>query len=181
MPGVELNFETVLRILTKHKVDYIMVGGICAAVHGTAAIAEYPDIICLCLEAVYSRDAGNLIRLEAALNELNTYYREHPLHRIIPKAECLDTPGHHLLMTSAGPLDLLGSVTGQRGYMELLPHTVTFTLDDALEIRMLALPMLITLKTDAGRDKDKLAIPILQQTLKEIEATQQTQEDDTKT
>jgi hypothetical protein len=171
MPAAKFDFKTILRTLNKHGVDYIVIGGVCATLHGAPVFTFDLDI-------VYSRGADNLARLETALLELNAYYRGHPPHRIIPQAERLDTPGHHLLATSAGPLDMLGSVTEQRGYAELLPHTVTITLDDEFEITMVTLPMLITLKTETGRPKDKQTLPVLQQTLKEIEAAQQTQEDD---
>lgn len=168
------DFKTILRVLVEHKVDFIVIGGVCATLHG-APVFTYD------LDIVYSREPDNLARLETALQQLQSYYREHPPFRFLPHAERIDTPGHHLLMTSAGPLDLLGSVTGQRGYAELLLHTVSTNPENGLEIKMVTLPMLITLKTEAGRNKDKLAIPILQQTLKEIEAAQQTQEDDTTT
>jgi hypothetical protein len=171
MRGVPLDFEIMIRILAKHEVEYIVIGGVCATLYG--ALINTGD-----LDIVYSREEKNRIRLEAALRELNAYYREHPPFRFIPDAERINTPGHHLLMTSSGPLDLLGSVTGQRGYAELLPHTVAFTLDDDVEIRMVTLPMLITLKTEAGRTKDKITVPVLKQILKEMEAEQQAQEDD---
>lgn len=172
MPDARFDFKTILRTLADHHVDFIVIGGVCATLHGA-------PIFTFDLDIVYSRTTENLVRLETALRELKAYYREHPPHRIIPQAERIDTPGHHLLMTSAGSLDMLGSVTGQRGYEELLPHTVSITLEEDLTIRMLTLPMLITLKTETGRMKDKQALPILQETLKEIEAAQQKQEENT--
>lgn len=170
MRNGKFDFKAILRTLNHYQVDFIVIGGVCATLHGAPVFTFDIDI-------VYSREAENLLRLEAALTELKAYYREHPPFRIVPQAERINTPGHHLLMTSEGPMDLLGSVTGKRGYEELLPHTVVISLDDQ-EIRMVTLPMLITLKTETGRIKDKQALPILQQTLKEIEAAQQTVEDD---
>lgn len=172
MPAGKFDFKTILRVLDKHQVKSIVVGGVCATIHG-AQVSTFD------LDLVYSRDAENLVRLETALQELDTYYREHPPHRIIPQAERLDTPGHHLLMTSAGPLDLLGSVTGKRGYEDLLPHAIELRIDEECSIKLLSLPMLITLKTETGREKDKLVLPALRSALAEQESAQNIQEDDT--
>jgi len=68
-------------------------------------------------------------------------------------------------MTTAGPLDVLGTVVGDRGYDELFPHTeeMLFALD--LKVRALDLPTLIQIKEEVGRDKDKMALPILRRLL----------------
>src|SRR5688500_11282495 len=99
MPADKFDFKTILQVLDKHQVKSIVVGGVCSKIHG-AQVSTFD------LDLVYSRDSENLARLEAALQELGTYYRELPPYRIVPQSERLDTPGHHLLMTSAGPLDL---------------------------------------------------------------------------
>lgn len=50
--------------------------------------------------------------------------------------------GHHLLNTSAGPLDVLGTIAGGRDYEILLPHTVELMLDETTGIRILDLETL---------------------------------------
>src|SRR5689334_4144400 len=117
MPHEESDFETILRVLASHRVDFILVGGLCAALHGAPIQTDDLDI-------VPSRDPDNLARLEKALRELRAYYREHPPGRIVPEAARMTGPGHHLLKTSAGPMDVLGAIAGQRDYEALLPHTV---------------------------------------------------------
>src|SRR5712691_4275231 len=42
-------------------------------------------------------------------------YRERGERRLIPKLEDLSATGHHLLMTHASPLDLLGTIGKDRG------------------------------------------------------------------
>ena len=97
------DFEAILKVLADHKVDLVVVGGIAAALQG-APITTFD------LDIVHSREEANLDRLMAALRELDAWYREKPDLQIAPDRERLGGPGHHLLMTSAGPLDVLGAV-----------------------------------------------------------------------
>lgn len=165
MPPEEFDFEVILRVLTRHQVDFIVVGGLCAVLHG-APVQTYD------LDIVYSREAANLVRLESALHELNAYYREHLTKRLVPEASRLDTPGHHLLNTSFGPLDALGSIANKRDYAALLPHTVEVALSEDTWVRILDLATLIATKEEAGRDIDRLVLPVLRRTLEEIERGQ---------
>jgi hypothetical protein len=54
------NLEAALRALTTAKVDFIIVGGVAAAIHGSVRGTSDADF-------VYSRSAVNLSRLAAAL------------------------------------------------------------------------------------------------------------------
>lgn len=62
--------EAILRALNSRGVEYIVVGGICAALHG-APVATYD------LDIVHSRAPGNVSRLRDALDELDAFYRTH--------------------------------------------------------------------------------------------------------
>lgn len=73
-------------------------------------------------------------------------------------------------MTTAGPLDLLGTLKNDRGYLELLPHTEELKLK-GLKIRVLDLPTLIRIKEETGRPKDKAVLPLLRSILAERAAT----------
>jgi hypothetical protein len=157
----EFDFLTMLRILVEHEVEFIVVGGMCAVLHG-APVQTFD------LDIVQSRDPANLLKLEQALREMGAYYREHPPGRILPDATRMTTPGHHFLRTTAGPLDVLGAIAGQRDYAALLPHTVEIELDHNLWIRILDLETLIITKRETGRQKDKLVLPILLHTLEEL-------------
>ena len=158
------DFETILRVLSQHGVKFIVVGGVCATFHGVT-------VPTFDLDLVHLRTQENLKKLEEALRELDAYYREHPPHRIIPEAQRMNTPGHHLLMTRAGAVDVLGTVSGNRDYEQLFPLSVEITLGEGVAIRILDLPTLIQTKQDAGRDKDKMVLPILRRTLEERDRT----------
>jgi len=154
------DFLYILRTLSKYEVEYIIVGGVCAVLHG-APISTFD------IDLVHSREPSNLKRLFKALEELEAYYRD-PAGRIIkPKESDLSSPGHQLLMTKGGPLDLLGEIANGRGYDELLTNTVTLDISANFKIRLLNLETLIATKEETGQEKDKAVLPILRRTLEE--------------
>lgn len=150
----------MLRTLYRHQVDFILIGGVSGVLHG-AGVTTYD------LDIVQSREPENLVRLLEALEEIEGYYRTHPRNRILPDVERLALPGHHLLMTNFGPLDILGTVTKGRDYHSLLPDTIEMSLPGGGAIRVISLEMLIVLKRETAREKDKLMLPILIHTLNE--------------
>jgi hypothetical protein len=154
------DYVAILQTLIKHQVDFIVIGGVCAILHGAPLMTQDVDI-------VHSRAPDNLPRLLAALQELRAYYRGQGDRRIAPNLSYLASPGHQLLMTTAGSCDILGTITGDRGYEELLPHTEEMLLALDQKVRVLDLPTLIQIKEEVGRDKDKMVLPTLRHTLAE--------------
>ncbi|MCX5902770.1 MAG: hypothetical protein NTV89_04700 [Proteobacteria bacterium] len=159
MQNTTSDFLEILRTLSEYKVDFIVVGGVCAVLHG-APMATFD------LDVVHSRSADNLERLLSALHTLDAYYRDRPGQRLQPKLSHLASPGHQLFLTRFGPLDILGTIGNRLSYSDLITGTVQLQLDD-LELRMLTLESLIDTKRAAGRDKDKAVLALLNQTLKE--------------
>ncbi len=159
MPARRTEFRQVFEILARHHVDFIVVGG-------AGAVLQGAPLQTLDLDLVHARSATNVDRLHIALRELDACYREHlPAKVLRPRKEDLDSPGHHLLMTVAGPLDLLGAIGRGRGFAELIDHTDEFTFEPALRIRVLDLPTLIAVKEEVGREKDLAVLPLLRRTL----------------
>lgn len=159
MQNTTSDFLEILRTLSEYKVDFIVVGGVCAVLHG-APMTTFD------LDVVHSRSADNLERLLSALHTLDAYYRDRPGQRLQPKLSHLASPGHQLFLTRFGPLDILGTIGNRLSYSDLITGTVQLQLDD-LELRMLTLESLIDTKRSAGRDKDKAVLALLNQTLKE--------------
>ena len=162
MPKEEADFVAILKTLKAHKVDYIVVGGLCAVLNGAPVHTYDLDIVPL-------QTPDNLKRMEAALLELQACYREQLPKRLIPEAEKMTTDGHHLFSTVAGPLDVLGAIAGKRDYSNLLPNTFELQIEEGIWVRLLTLRMLIVTKRETARNKDKLALPILLRTLEELE------------
>jgi len=152
-------FKEALEVLARQHVELIVVGGV-AAVLGGAPISTFD------LDIVHERSPANVGRLLAALEELTARYRDLAGRDLRPDARGLEGVGHHLLITSCGPLDVLGQIGLGRGYHELLEGSVSRPLGQ-FSLRVLGLPALIRSKVEAGRDKDRAVLPILRRTLAE--------------
>jgi predicted nucleotidyltransferase len=153
------DFLEILKVLKKHKVDFIVVGGVCAVLHG-APVTTFD------LDIVHSRSSQNISSLISALNELDAFYRGRVDQKLKPKMSHLSSSGHQLLMTNAGPLDLLGTIGAGHTYKDLLKHTVELEAG-GLHFRILNLEKLIEIKRETIADKDKVMLPILQHILEE--------------
>jgi len=159
---VSADFDRILVTFARHRVAFIVVGGIGAVLQG-APLSTFD------LDVVHSRDAQNHERLIAAVAELNAYCRGRGNQRIEPGPEQLKTPGRQLLMTDAGPLDLLGSVGDGLTYADLLDDSIELALSDVTTVRVLNLRALLRLKEQLGRDKDKASLAVLRRTIEENE------------
>jgi predicted nucleotidyltransferase len=162
MPTPTFDFRLILETLADHNVEFIVVGGVCAVLHG-APVHTFD------LDLVHSRTAENVERLLPALQTLDAYFREHGERRLRPDRSHLSSPGHQLLMTRAGPLDLLGVIGNDRSYDELLPNTRTLAVREGLQVRLLDLATLIAVKEETKREKDEATMAILRRTLEEKE------------
>ena len=119
------------------------------------------------LDLVHARDPENRERLSGVLKGLNACYREHlPGKRIEPRVDDLGSKGHHLLQTDAGPVDLLGTIVGDRGYEQLVAASIELEVEGRA-VRVLELPTLIRIKEELGRDKDLAQLHLLRHTLEE--------------
>jgi predicted nucleotidyltransferase len=153
------DFLQILNILCEHKVDFIIVGGVCAVLHG-APVTTFD------LDLVHSRTPDNLECLMSALKKLGAYYRGRGEQRLTPRLSDISSTGHQLLMTEYGPLDLLGTIGVDHDYEDLLKHCVTIEVG-GLRFNALDLQTLIEVKNETISEKDKAIIPILKRTLEE--------------
>ena len=156
-----LDYKEVFRVLSRHSVEYIVVGGVSAALNGA-------PIITLDLDLVHSRAPRNIAPLLAALAELDAVYRDPGGRMIHPNASHLISTGHQLLKTKCGPLDLLGTigVNPQQGYEDLVARSGE-KLIAGIRVRVLDLEALIQFKEELGREKDLMVLHVLRRTLEE--------------
>lgn len=148
------SFE-VIELLTRHGVEFMVVGMTAGVLQGAPAVTFDLDIL-------YSRAENNVGRLMAALDELDAVFRG-DARRLRPQTSHLRSPGHKLLTTKLGIVDVLGSV-GNASYEDLLGDTVSLDVEH-MTVRVLALAKLIEVKRLAGRAKDLAVIPLLEATL----------------
>ena len=152
------DFGGLLQTLVDRGVDFLVVGGVSAVLQG-ATLNTFD------LDIVHSTEPANITRLLAVLGDLDASYRAQPER--CPSQTDLSSPGHQLLMTRFGPLDVLGSIGKGRRYPDLLPHAPEMTIGGGIRIRVLDLETQIAIKEEIGQEKDLAALPFLRHALEE--------------
>ena len=146
-------FRQLLTTLCRNNVEFIVVGGVAAVLQG-APVTTFD------LDALIRVDSENAESILAALSELEAHMREHD-SRLRPDKSDLLAGGHLLLMTNAGPLDLLGFVGDNERYQDLIQVTTEVDLEGN-SLRVLELDTLIRLKRQLGRPKDLASLALLE-------------------
>jgi len=141
------DLDDILARLHAGDVEFIIVGGVAANLHGSARVTVDLDVM-------YGRNDDNIARLVKALAPLAPYLRGAPPGLpFVFDAPTVKAGLNFTLDTSAGPLDLLGEMAGVGRYEEAVTHTTAMDItgDESLVIN---LDWLIRAKRAAGRPKD---------------------------
>ncbi len=156
------DLQALLTELARFQVEFIVVGGIAARLHGSARLTEDIDL-------VYSRRKENLERLARCLAPHQPYPRGAPPGLPFQwDTRTLSFGLNFTLTTKLGDIDLLGEIAGGGSYEDLLPHTMEVRLFGEI-FRCVDLPTLIRVKRAAGRPKDFEVIAELESILEEQE------------
>jgi hypothetical protein len=148
-------FGELLQILGNSGIEFILVGGVAAAAHGSVRATQDLDI-------VYARTPRNLALLAQTLEPLEPYLRGAPPGLPFQlDADTLEAGLNFTLTTRLGWIDLLGELTGGGRYEDLLPNTITVEVF-GVPCTILDLETLIRTKRAAGRPKDLEAIAELE-------------------
>jgi len=156
----ERKLIATLRSLCQRDIQFVLVGGLAAVLNG-APIHTYD------VDVVYSREPANIEGLLNFLQEIDAVFRIQPERRLRPTDGHFAAGGHLNLLTSLGPLDLLGSIGQGLGYSDLLPLSDEMAISDGIRVRVLNLETLISIKERLGSEKDAAVLPILRRTLQE--------------
>ena len=150
----------LLEALDVEHVEYIVVGGVAATLHGSPRMTFDLDI-------VPEASRVNAERLARALGRIGAVIRD-PDHRALPVTvdlliATMRSPqgGQLRLSTDSGPIDVLWRLHDGRGYGELLTHSVTRS-DDERSILVVDIPELVEIKRAAGRPQDLLDVQTLE-------------------
>jgi predicted nucleotidyltransferase len=149
------NVEKLVKTLDNHGVEFVIIGGAAAVLHGSAYVTGDLDVC-------YSREKGNLKKLAVALAPFNPSLRGAPRGLPFQLDESTLRSGlNFTLTTDVGDVDILGEVTGLGSYEKLLP------LSEQMEIfgiccQVLTLEGLIKSKRAVGRAKDLMLLPELE-------------------
>ena len=148
------DLEALIRELVSAGIEFIIVGGAAAVIHGAPVTTQDLDI-------VPKLDPMGLERLLEVLTKLDTRFRPvRPDRDIAPAREHFAASGQLNLITSLGPLDVLCRLHDARGYDELLPRSRVIE-DAGLAIRVIDLDALIEIKQSTGRARDAMVVPVL--------------------
>lgn len=147
----------LITVLARHQVDFVLIGGLAGALHGSPAATNDADIC-------PARTPENLARLAAAMVELDARIRteSEPDGLAFDRApEFLDAVELLNTTTVAGDLDISFTPTGTHGYDDLAERSVEFDIGSA-RVRVASLDDIIHSKRTAGRPKDHATLPILE-------------------
>lgn len=160
----EFDPESLLATLERHGVDYVLIGGLAATLHGAAYVTYDVDI-------TPDVSAANLGRLSAALIELDARSRVDGDPDGLPfdhDAASLARGSTWNLVTRFGELDIALRPEGTTGFDDLRRDAVRVQIDD-LTTQVASLADVIRSKEAAGRPKDLQALPMLRVLLERIE------------
>lgn len=155
--------EAILRLLERHDVKYVLIGGLAASLHGSPYVTTNVDI-------TPSSHPDNLVRLAAALQELDARTRDEGESNGLPFDCSPQTLGRSSILnltTRCGDLDLTFTPAGTGGYDDLNRHAVKITIRETRVI-VAALADVIRSKEATGREKDRLVLPTLRRLLERL-------------
>jgi hypothetical protein len=145
------DFTDLLGRLNRQKVEYVIIGGFAAILHGGTIVTEDVDICC-------RFTSGNLLRLQKAFSGF------HPVHRITPKRLPLRLTAKNCrglknlyIETDWGVVDCLGEVLGIGDYAAVRKESVVVKLPFG-SCRVLSLDALIKSKEAMNRPRDREAV-----------------------
>lgn len=150
-----MDFVAVVRVLNAVNVEFIVIGGFAATLHGSPRLTVDVDVL-------YRRTPENIRRLAAALSPHDAYLRGAP--KGLPftwDEETIRKGLNFTLSTTLGPVDVLGEVVGAGNYESLLPQTELIVIE-GIDVRVASLEALIAMKRAAGRVKDRESIAELE-------------------
>ena len=159
MASQPTDLSNLLAELAAGHVRFVVVGGL-------AAVAQGAPITTFDLDIVHERSDDNVDRVLELLARLHARYRGRPgSPPLAPTREILLGPGHSLLMTDLGPLDLLGAIEEGLDYQALVARSTSVDLAGRT-ILVLDLAEIVRLKRASTHAKDLLVLPILEETLR---------------
>lgn len=142
--------EQVVRLLGRHRVRYVLIGGLAAVTHGAPLVTQDVD---LC----HARDPENLARLADALREVHATLRgADPEVPFLLDAKTLVRGDAFTFTTDVGWVDILATPAGTSGYDDLARTADAFELF-GFRVLVASVDDLIRMKRAAGRPKDLLA------------------------
>jgi len=119
-------------------------------------------------DIVHNQSSVNVSKLYAFLKSIDAIYRRPDDKIIVPKIEDFSEKGHALLSTRLGPLDVLAFIEQGKTYEDLLENSVKIEFRGHT-IHVLDIKTMIEIKKDSKDPKDMRRLPVLEETLRQLE------------
>ena len=157
-----LRADRILRALLDAHVEFVLIGGLAAQVHGSPSLTGDVDIC-------HSLQGENLERLATALAELHASRRMMPAGVHAPvDAHALRAGDVFTLSTTFGDLDALAHPDPGLSYEALKAGAISVTFL-GVPVLVASLDDLMAMKRAAGRPKDRIELEILGALREEID------------
>jgi hypothetical protein len=160
MESPDLDPRPILACLLRHQVDFVVIGGLAAAAHGSVLPTYDIDI-------TPESSADNLTRLSAALHELQARVRSDAVDGGLPfdhDAISLASARVWDLTTEHGDLDLSFVPDGTTGFPDLIRDAKREPFFGVV-VPVASLADVIRSKQAANRPKDQRVLPVLREIL----------------
>lgn len=145
------SIHAILKRLNDHDVEFVVIGGVAAILHGSVRNTQDVDVSASLAEP-------NLTRIVSALRGLHPKWRMRPDKLPVPDdPERLRGFRHLYLDTDIGILDILTEVSGVGTFGDVARHSIEMDIE-GFRCQVLDLDTLIASKRAAGRRKDLEAV-----------------------
>lgn len=145
-PDTPLDAERILRALAKHRVDYVLIGGLAVQTHGHVRTTNDADLI-------PAPNPANLERLAAALRSLDARVLNPGEEDTTIEATMLPRASIWQFITRDGGIDVMHEVPGGRPYDELSERALHVQLGE-IDVPVVDIDDLIRMKLARGRPVD---------------------------
>lgn len=155
----------LLRRLQEEQVDFVLIGGLAAALHGSSIITQDLDI---CLR--FTKE--NTVKLVNVLKDMEPKYRMTPQRKAMPLDPVeLERFKNLYLATTAGQLDIRSEVDGLGNFEDVKKQSIELQVNN-LPLKMLTIDAIIQSKSVLKRDKDRRSIAELMRLKQELQQHQ---------
>jgi hypothetical protein len=164
MRGTEFQPELILEVLARRGVRHVLIGGFAAVIHGSPYVTTDVDVVPDPAPENLERLSGALADMHARVwtsSEPNGVHFEHD-------GPALAAAGMWNLVTDFGRLDIAFEPSGTAGYIDVARDAVHLSILGA-EVDVASLADVIRSKEAAGREKDRLVLPVLRRIHEETE------------
>lgn len=148
-----LDAQRILEQLTRHAVDYVLVGGMAAQTHGNTRMTNDVDLI-------PAPEPENLTRLADALRALDARVLNPGQKGLEIDAKMLPRATIWQLATPHGDIDVLHDPPGAAPYPELRERALVISIDEA-RVPVAGRDDLIRMKLARGRPIDRADVAAL--------------------